>query len=362
MTYPVNEIESFFKNGGKYHGHNLYGYDVLNTKNTKIDWLSPNFNNPKLKFIAKKTGLGNNFMRLALQIDCINKSKNYDVIYSPHDLHLLPLAILRYLRICKTPIYMICHFSYNLSFVENKYKRLFKKIERYFVFKGIDKISFANDYTLHLALKDFNVPEKHQSVVNWGANISYFENNFDYLKINPETPYFAAMGSANRDYSTLIKAFTGIKSNLNIFSKLNKDNFPELDIPNNVDFINLYKYGLESMNHLKEYYSKSVAVLIPVLQNSDVPNGATVLVEALASGKPLIVTDFESNYIDVEKEKIGIKVKKGDIKGWANAINWLLDNPNEAKDMGERSKKLATEKYNYLSFTKKILDNLHELI
>ena len=75
------------------------------------------------------------------------------------------------------------------------------------------------------------------------------------------------------------------------------------------------------MCYLREYYYECIAVLLPIKQINDVPNGATVLIEALAMGKPIIVTDLDTNYINVEKEKVGLSVKENTPEGWTNDIN-----------------------------------------
>ncbi|RHL40631.1 glycosyltransferase [Bacteroides xylanisolvens] len=94
---------------------------------------------------------------------------------------------------------------------------------------------------------------------------------------------------------------------------------------------------------------------MPIDHANDVPNGATVLVEALAMGKPIIITEADTNYIDVEKEGVGLTVKRHDVDGWINAINFLVDNPQKVKSMGENAYLLAKSKYNDQSFANNIL-------
>lgn len=358
MDYPIEEIEKYITEGNQHPEHNLYGYILFKKNNINIYWYSPNHNSKILNFLQNSLGLGYNVMRLYPQISCLWKCKDYDIIYVPHDMHLLFLSFFRLLRICRKPVYVVCHFSYNMNFVENKFKKFYKSIERYFVYKGIDKISFTNEKIMNLAIDDYNVPIRHRNFVNWGANIDFFNNS---IKEEYPTSYFVSAGNANRDYLELIEAFKEIKSDLKIFTSKNSQDF-NIDIPNNVKFYNLFQYGLSGMCYLRDYYINSIAILLPIMESNDVPNGSTVLIEALAVGKPIIVTDFETNYLDVEKEGIGIKVNKNDTEGWKKAITFLLNNPDQAKLMGEKAKKLALEKYNYINFSKNVFSNIQKMI
>lgn len=156
------------------------------------------------------------------------------------------------------------------------------------------------------------------------------------------------MGKANRNYPILIEAFKNINSSLKILAGNISSSYN--DVPRNVEFIDLSGKGLAGMCYLREYYYDCIAVLLPIKQINDVPNGATVLVEALAMGKPIIVTDLDTNYINVEKEKVGLSVKENTPEGWANAINYLLDNPLVVKQMGINAYNLAKSKYNLERF------------
>ena len=349
MSYPVDDVLNYINEGHPYHGHNLYGYLELRKKNDlQIDWF-PNYDaKPKYKggSIVKR--------KLWAQFQCLMNASKYDVIYSPHDIHILLLAFLKYIGILKTPILMVCHFSYNMKFVKSPISKILKRIERFFVFRAVDQVLWADQEMLELAKKDFTVPLKHQKVANWGANIDFFDSYIKSVKHSQKQDYFAAMGWANRDYMTLCKAFDGTTLSLKILA--GKRSIPNK--PNNVDFVDLSKYGIEGMARLREYYFDAIAICLPITTSNDVPNGATVLIEALAMGKPLIVTDSETNYIDVEKEKVGLKVKRSDVDGWRKALYYLVEHPEIRMQMGINARKLAESRLNLHMFTDNVYNEL----
>lgn len=126
-----------------------------------------------------------------------------------------------------------------------------------------------------------------------------------YKQQLPNGDYFVAAGGMNRDYSTLIEAFRYIdlkKPGVKIFSKYRDYTKGQL-LPPNISFENLMDgcSYYEAYVKLRYHYYNSIAILLPIDHANDVPNGATVLVEALAMGKPIVITEADTNYIDVEK-------------------------------------------------------------
>ena len=64
-----------------------------------------------------------------------------------------------------------------------------------------------------------------------------------------------------------------------------------------------------------------------------------VYIEAMACGKPVIGCKGEGIEDFVEDGKTGLLVKSKDVDSLAKAIDYLLNNPDEAKAMGERARK-----------------------
>lgn len=315
-------------------------------------------------FIIKKLLSINSqlFGAILTQLGCLKYAKHYDCIYVGYDMHLLPLALAKALGICKKPIFVLSHFTYNSHYTRNFLKKLYKRIERFFVFKYIDCISFASERLLLVASGGGKIDERQKNVAYWGASLDFFNKNI--YKEKTTNNYFVAAGGMNRDYATLVQAFEKCPElNLKVFA-VYKDYTKNIDIPDNVQFINLMEGNNlnKAYKLLRNYYYNCIAILLPIDYINDVPNGATVLVEALAMGKPIVITDAETNYIDVEKGECGIVVNSHDVNGWINAIRYLKSHPHEANEMGQKSYRLAIEKYNDTNFVKTIYGQIKQMI
>lgn len=332
--------------------HSLLGYDFLNER-FEVDLLWPNRENKVVKLLAKI--LGDEIYRIILQLKCILKSGKYDLIYSPHDIHIFFLAFFRLIKICRSPIVMVCHFTYNTKFIPNNKTRFIKKFVRTFIYKGIDRILFANKLTMDIAAQDFEIPQRHLNYISWGGDTKYY--NPRYFNSPPTNDYYLAAGSTNRDYDTLIKAFAKLNNIKLVISDRNISR-TSYSIPNvSYDDLNNTKDRFQA---LRKYYYNATAILLPIKEINDVPNGSTTILEALAMGKPIVLTDIATNYIDVEKEGVGMKVGIHDIDGWIKAISYIETHPNEAKEMGVKALQLAQQLYNYELFCENLLSHIND--
>jgi glycosyltransferase involved in cell wall biosynthesis len=93
----------------------------------------------------------------------------------------------------------------------------------------------------------------------------------------------------------------------------------------------------------------------------DFGNGGTVMMESMAMRRPIIITSSRANLLDVKKEKIGLEVDYGDVNGWIEAILYLKEHNDEAKEMGERAYHLAKTRYNYNNYCKQLLFEIENL-
>lgn len=356
--WSFEPMDSYIKNGGDAFSVSRFGYELFDRKGIDVDLIVPDYSKKTNRLLVKVLKLEG--ANLALQIDLIKKSKNYDVVYYSADRHPYLLAIARKLRICKTPILMVCHFSYDTRSVDNFLKKLILKVERKIVFGSMDQIVFNCETLMNLAIENGKLPDKHRINSGWGADLNYFSRGnkevHKYIQ-----PYYFAAGGANRDYHTLIQAFRKLPYRL-VISCPQSVIDEEGPLPDNIIHFNYRKYGLHSYAMLREYYYDCKAVLIPVNVRNHVANGASVLVEALACGKPIVVSDLNTNFIDVEKEEVGLKVKMHDSDDWCRAIEFMEKNPDKLEKMGKNSLEIAKTKYNYELFTDNVVKNIKKLV
>lgn len=80
------------------------------------------------------------------------------------------------------------------------------------------------------------------------------------------------------------------------------------------------------------------------------------LFEYMSAGIPIIASDFPLWRKIVESTNCGLLVNPLKPKDIAKAIDWLLDHPKDAEEMGRNGRKAVEEKYNWTCEEKKLLD------
>jgi glycosyltransferase involved in cell wall biosynthesis len=100
--------------------------------------------------------------------------------------------------------------------------------------------------------------------------------------------------------------------------------------------------GKISQKEVPYYYAMSDIVVVPSLQEAF----GLVVSEALACGKPVIGTKVGGIPDQIIDGYNGFLVKPKDSKEIAEKILWLLEHPEEAKQMGMNGRKIVEEKFN----------------
>jgi len=84
--------------------------------------------------------------------------------------------------------------------------------------------------------------------------------------------------------------------------------------------------------------------------------------EYMIAELPIIASNFLLWREIVEKNNCGICVNPLDPKEIAEAIEYLIEHPDEARKMGENGRKAVLEKYNWENESKKLLEIYEELL
>lgn len=260
-----------------------------------------------------------------------------DLIFIPYiypNLFVVLLTLLKLLRIIRVPIVGVFHYTIKKSLL---YPILFRQFDMAFFHspKNMDEC---------IQLK-YVLPERCK-LLAWGVDIPYY----DKIKVDVHSGKFISTGIENRDFSPLLRLDVELSEKVKIILPANINTVLKQFVDsNNHNKVDVEYIGQDDFlfTHLIQQSKSSMAYLVPIKNEAlHYCVGHTSMVEALTLGKPILVTRNPYHPIDVEKEGVGILVNNNDPSEWAKAIRFLIDNPNVAKEMGKKARKLAEEIYN----------------
>lgn len=332
-NYPMDKAWEEWDRG-EYPGHHLWGVTHLQKYGIEVDIL-PHEKYSILNKIGSKFKLGG---YLDIQLRILLRYSQYDLVYSGCQFNTLFLSLLRSLGIFRKPIIAIVHHP------------MIKGRESNVFIKGHWKLLCISKRIMSQLEKEFNVDEGKACLLDWGIDLPFYEKQSSGGSVDNETGFFVSAGKSSRDHDTLVKAFLGINSPLKIYCSA--QSAPTIsDLPSNiiVQFNHSTNNAISYKDLLAEY-KKAYAIAIPLI-DTDSLAGLTSLLDAMAMGKPMIMTKNNQVDIDIEKEGIGIWVNPGDVNGWQEAISYLLANPQKAREMGNRGYDLCRNKYNLEVFS-----------
>jgi glycosyltransferase involved in cell wall biosynthesis len=84
--------------------------------------------------------------------------------------------------------------------------------------------------------------------------------------------------------------------------------------------------------------------------------------EYMSAGLPVIASDFPLWREIIEKNECGLCCDPLKPEKIAEAVQWVLDHPQEARIMGENGRRAVIEKYNWESEGKKLVKLYEDLI
>lgn len=327
----------------EYPAHHLWGITHLSRHGIECDILAY-----ERYSLLDKIGKSFKISYLDQQVRVFFKAFKYDVIYSACGNNTFFLALLRALGLIRTPVIALIHHPVYLSPFR---KKLFAA--------GHDKFMCLSERVVKQLREDLNVTEDKICLVNWGPDLTFYERHHEGGN-SGETPFIISAGKSHRDHDTLAKAFAAVDCHLKIYCS-EKSAPSNDDLPTNVEVIfNHPEQNAISYLELLPEYRNALAVAIP-LEDAGVLLGLTSLLDAMAMGKPVVMTRNRFIDIDIEKEGFGLWVEPGDVEGWKSSLSYLLSNPERARAMGERGYRLVKTRYNIENFTSQLAKVLQDI-
>jgi glycosyltransferase involved in cell wall biosynthesis len=184
--------------------------------------------------------------------------------------------------------------------------------------------------------------------------IRHYVDQIFYSPRAVEEDMICAVGAEMRDYATFLQAIggTGLRCHIaadhvRIPGRFHILNHRRVAVSNLIAPTDtLITQGRLPLTELRNLYARSRFVVVPLLP-SDTDNGVTVILEAMAMGKPVICSRTRGQVDVIQDGVTGLYVPVGDAAALRAAILSLWNEPERIRQMG-RNARAWVEKYHTL--------------
>jgi len=121
-------------------------------------------------------------------------------------------------------------------------------------------------------------------------------------------------------------------------------------------FSRINQLGFLGRSEVRDVLARSRAGVVTFLASPNhIDAQPNKMFEYMSAGVPIITSNFPLWREIVKGNKCGICVEPTDAAAIGAAIQYLVDNPNEAREMGQRGRRAVVEKYNWSNEEMKLL-------
>lgn len=284
-------------------------------------------------------------------------------IYHIHDPELLSVGLLLKLFIGVTVIYDI-HEDYQALIDAKYWLPPFLRSLAIKVYNIFEKISFLYFDGIIVAGEDILTHFPNNPKVTLIGNyplldkVSYVDRTNNERKENYSVIYAGVMerNRCIKESVLAVKMLDG-KVDLILLGDFFVDKFEE-EIRRLADN-HIHILGKVPLSEVFQYMNKAcigLVCLLPSPNNINATSRNNKLYEYMASGLPVISSNFPSWKRFLESNHCGIGVNPENPEEIAKAIEYLIDRPEVMKKMGENGRKAVLEKYNWEKESEKLLN------
>jgi glycosyltransferase involved in cell wall biosynthesis len=215
------------------------------------------------------------------------------------------------------------------------------------------------------ALIDLGLPPTRVRLVHWGPDLEF--PGYDAVGPVRAGPV-VSVGKSGRDTATLLAALrsmgdSGTPPQALVYAFGESESgggVPPYDRPDSCQVVSLPPARQLPLETALAEMRRAAVVAIPLVPQERGLVGLTELLDALALGKPVIMTRTPLVDIDIEAVGCGLFVNPCDVRGWVAALRRLLSDYRTCVRMGQAGRAFVESRQNYQRFCGEVVSVFEE--
>jgi glycosyltransferase involved in cell wall biosynthesis len=273
----------------------------------------------------------------------MRRIEDFDVAFSDGEQVGVPLALAMMARGVKTPHLMLGHR------LTTRQKRLFFTALK--CHRAMSRIVVHSTHQLWGIQRQLGVPADKLALVQYYADGAFWKP-----RRGGTEKLVVSAGREQRDYETLVRACA--QPEIAVYIADGSVHSPRANHRQPSRWPANVEAGFANYLQLRDLYARAAVVAIPLLEN-DFQAGVTTILEAMAMGKPIVVSATSGQSDVIEDGVTGLTVPPGDPARLREAIRFLLDNPSERRRLGRNARDAFESRFTLDMYAAALLHQMH---
>ena len=271
---------------------------------------------------------------------------DHNVLFSDGEHVGIPLALAMRTLGLKTPHLVIGH-----HLTTEAKTRFFRTLRAH---TGMSRILVHSSRQRELAWRTLGIPAQKLVYVPYYADTDFWRPAGG----EDARPLVVAAGREHRDYATLASACAGL--DVRVFVAAGSVHSPAASSRNPARWPDNVESGFADYRALRDLYRRASVVVVPLVE-TDFQAGVTTVLEAMATGKPVVVTRTRGHAGVVHDGVTGLCVNPNDPSEMKDALEHLLAHPADRRRIGEAAREAAVTAYSVEAYAQNLAAHLADL-
>ena len=275
----------------------------------------------------------------------MRRIRDFDVVFSDGEQVGVPLALAMMARGVKTPHLVLGHR------LTTRHKRPFFTALK--CHRAMSRILVHSTHQLYGIQQTLGIPADKLALVPYFADGTFWRPRH----ITTERLVVSA-GREQRDYETLVRACA--EPGIAVYIADGSVHSPRASHREPSRWPANVQAGFASYLELRDLYARAAVVAIPLVEN-DFQAGVTTILEAMAMGKPVVVSATAGQSDVIEDGVTGLMVPPGDPSRLREAITFLMDNPSERRRLGRNARDAFESRFTLDLYAAALLNEMQQI-